>query len=149
MNSLRRFVTTFFDWLRNLWSRERPRELAADEQLARFLLQSNQFSATKGLVKRRAFTPTTKGQTSVYRIQGLQPEGIYRLGRRHVAPEPTKTIYGWGTVLVRIVEAQGLSVVPDNRPPRHANIEGWPNDKDEQMLLAHELAAAASLALWS
>lgn len=40
-------------------------------------------------------------------------------------------------------------MVPDNVPERHANIVGWPNEKDKQISLvaAQELAAIATLRL--
>ena len=40
-----------------------------------------------------------------------------------------------------------LDVVPSEPPPRHANLVGWPSEKSEQMLIAEELAAIASLKL--
>ena len=39
----------------------------------------------------------------------------------------------------------GLGIEPDSKPPRHANLVGWPNEKHERMSMAQELAARASL----
>jgi len=39
------------------------------------------------------------------------------------------------------------SIIPDNNPPRHANIINWPAEKSEQKLIAIELAENSQLHL--
>lgn len=81
----------------------------------------------------------------MFRIDGLEDARIWELGDEHVARPSQRTIYGRGDILQGEVERVGLRLDHNNIPPRHANIEGWPADKDEKMMLAKELAAAASL----
>ena len=51
-------------------------------------------------------------------------------------------------VEVQIVMNAGLRVVPDEPPPRHAEIVGWPrNDKSQQLEIAKVIAAVARLVL--
>ena len=47
------------------------------------------------------------------------------------------------------VRETGLTIDPDNDPPRHANILGWPEEKSEQKLIALELSESAKLKLRS
>ena len=62
--------------------------------------------------------------------------------------EPSdRTLQAWGDVLAGIVFDVGLDVRPDNVPERHAAIIGWPEQKDEQISLAQQLAEAATLRL--
>jgi hypothetical protein len=58
-----------------------------------------------------------------------------------------RTLKAWGNVLVGLVFDVGLDVHPDNVPERHAAIIGWPEQKDEQISLAQQLAEAATLHL--
>ena len=58
-----------------------------------------------------------------------------------------RTLYGRADVMNQNIESIGLVVVPDNIPERHANIVGWPSEKDKQISLAQELAAMALLSL--
>ncbi|HNW08195.1 MAG TPA: hypothetical protein PKZ55_03275 [Verrucomicrobiota bacterium] len=38
-----------------------------------------------------------------------------------------------------------VTVAPSEPPPRHANIEGWPDEKSARKLIAIDLANAAQL----
>lgn len=86
---------------------------------------------------------------SVYRIDGLQIEEIWEIGQREVidAMGQPKILYGIADVKVSTVQENNLKVEPDDRPPRHANIIGWPEEKEKQKIIAQELAAGAKLVL--
>jgi hypothetical protein len=56
-----------------------------------------------------------------------------------------KTLYGRGDVLASVVGNSNLTIIPDDDPPRHANIVDWPEDKSAQKLLAIELAKQTTL----
>lgn len=82
--------------------------------------------------------------TSVFRIAGLTDGEIWKIGAG-VAELRQKTLHARADVAVARVHETGLSLNPDDTPPRHANIVGWPADKAEQLSIAQQLAAAAVL----
>jgi hypothetical protein len=89
---------------------------------------------------------------SVFRIRGLEEQEVWTMGRQHVLEpavgrQPNATLYGRAAVLVSAVFETGLQVDPDDTPPRHASITGWPEDKAEQKSTALELAGSAALRL--
>jgi hypothetical protein len=113
--------------------------VAASEPIARYLTSSGQFAATKGTVKRSALMPAKDNKTSVFRTGGLSEDGVAAIGRREVGAD--RPLYGWGEVCASAVFEVGLDLEPDDVPPRHANIIGWPADKSEVIERAQELAA--------
>lgn len=120
-------------------------DVRPEEPLARFLLSSSEFSSTKGLVKPQAFLPRPQDlTTSVFRVQNLPAERIWPIGIS-IAETRRKTLYGRADILADAVMSVGLRLDPDDNPPRHANIVGWPNEKDHRLSLAQQLAAAAVL----
>ena len=97
------------------------------------------------MVKPEAFLPALNPvETSVFRMTGLGGPEIQRFGQ---GLRPTQTLHAWANVVAGVVFAVGLDVRPDNRPPRHATIVGWPSEKHERLMLAQELAASATLRL--
>lgn len=121
--------------------------VAADEMLARFLLSSRQFSREARRAKADAFIPHPHAELSVFRTHDLKDEAIWSLGLT-VAEPSGKTLHGRAELICETVRALGFEAVPDEPPPRHANITGWPrNDKGAQRLRALELAALAKLVL--
>jgi hypothetical protein len=85
--------------------------------------------------------------TSTFRTHGLTPEETWALGESQVAAPRGRRLYGRGDLSVSSVVATGLTVDPDNDPPRHAGIVGWPDGKDARLSLAQRLAASAALRL--
>jgi len=77
---------------------------------------------------------------------GLDRSEIRRIGDTVGGPSG-RTLKAWGNVLAGVVFDVGLDVRPDNVPERHAAIIGWPEQKDEQISLAQQLAEAATLHL--
>ncbi len=119
------------------------------ELLARYLLSRTQFSSQKRVVKSSAFMPPPSGELSVFRTEGMDAEAVWELGERCVAGPQGRTLWGRADVLAGDVGEVGLTVDADDDPPRHANIVGWPEEKDAQKMLALELAERASLSLRS
>ncbi|HET7231055.1 MAG TPA: hypothetical protein VFJ16_13675 [Longimicrobium sp.] len=118
-----------------------------DDHLARFILSRREFSPTHRRVKAVAFLPESRGSTtSVFRIAGLAEPEIWKIGEK-VADLREKTLHARADVTVWKVQEVGLSLDPDDTPPRHANIRGWPSDKAEQLSIAQQLAASAVLQL--
>lgn len=110
--------------------------------MARFLTSKNHYS--RAAVKYGAFMPPPDKKLSVFRIDGLGEPATWKLGDDHITAETGRTVHGRGDIVQGEVERQGLALDHDNRPPRHANIIGWPDEKHRQKLIALELAAAAS-----
>jgi hypothetical protein len=118
------------------------------EPIARFIVQKSDFIVTQNVARPRAFLPNpTSLETSVFRIFDLTSSEIWNLGETYVSGPRNRNLYGRADIIKKNVESLGLSVVPDNVPDRHANIVGWPKEKDEQISLAQELAAVATLKL--
>ena len=84
------------------------------------------------------------GQTSVFRIGGLTESKVSEVGQREVGKQ--RNFHGWGVFIARAIPRVGLRLDPDDTPPRHANIVGWPDndDKDAVIEKAQDLAALAS-----
>lgn len=110
------------------------------EPLARFLTSSGQFAKTKGSIKRAGVMPKN-WQTSVFRIGGLRDDAVLAVGKREVGE--SRTVHGWGVFEARSVLSVGLHLQPDDVPPRHANIVGWPQEKDAVIEKAQDLCALA------
>lgn len=115
------------------------------EYLARYLFHKNQFSAINRRVKYVAFMPAPNGETSVFRISNLSDNEIWKIGDTDVAQKRGLFLLGRADISAFHVFDKSLKVVPDNNPPQHANIIGWPKEKSEQKLIAMELAESAQL----
>ena len=115
------------------------------ERLTRYVLTSSYYRSLDKTVKHTAFLPNSTGQTSVFRTSGLDEEAIRDIGTRFVAGPLKKTLLGWVNISVDDVLSNNLRIDPDDEPPRHANIIGWPSDRPEQNLIARILAANARL----
>jgi hypothetical protein len=102
-----------------------PEIISDDEDLARFLTQSSQF--TSSMAKPAAFLPNPKDQeTSVFR-HGIDPrENLWTIG---AAAAGERKLYGAAFVKAAIVRASQLEVLADEPPLHHAVIKGWPWDK--------------------
>jgi hypothetical protein len=117
------------------------------EPLSRFIFTRDHFTHTR--VKPGAFLPSpatleTPLETSIFRGAGLHRDGI-EAARRDAGALSGRTLKAWATVVARVVFEAGLDIYPDNDPPRHAAIRGWPQEKDVQLSLAQKLAVAATL----
>ena len=92
--------------------------------------------------------PISDGELSVFRIQGLLEDDVWETGKIYVSEPQGKTLYARGDVMASVVFNSNLTIVPDDKPPRHANIVDWPVDKDAQKLIALELANQAILCIY-
>ncbi len=121
------------------------------EPISRFLFSKSDFSSQNNLVKLRAYLPPPDLTVSVFRTQGLNEEQTWELAERKIISRQKhkKTLKGRADSTPSKIENVGLNIIPDNIPPRHANITGWPVEKDEQKMLAAELANKSTLVLKS
>jgi hypothetical protein len=114
------------------------------ETLARFILQRNWFRPSDNTVRHAAFMPNPRnGETSVFRIAGMNDQDVWQIGDCEVAARRGKPLLGRADILTLNVMAKDLQIIPNEPPPRHANIVGWPNEKSKQLQIAVELAAEA------
>jgi hypothetical protein len=98
--------------------------VADEEDLARFLTQSSQFSAF--MAKPAAFLPSQKDRETSVSRHGSEPrEGLWRIGLLAVGE---RNLHGAALVKARAVRAAQLTVLANEPPPRHAVIRGWPWD---------------------
>ncbi len=95
------------------------------------------------MAKPVAFLPAPKDrETSVFRQVTQPPAALWAIGDEYVAGN--RTVHGAAIVKARDVRAAGLGVFPEEPPPRHAAISGWPwleNDLELQKAKQKELAA--------
>lgn len=117
-----------------------------EEPLARFLFSSGWFSSQNRLVKPGVFLPPPDLKLSVFRIAEMPPDDVRQLGAT-VANE--RNLYGHAAFAASEVRTAGLSIDPDDTPPRHANLVGWATDKAEQKLAAMELARRSQPVLYT
>jgi len=119
-----------------------PELIGADEDLARFLTQSSQF--TKVMVKPAAFLPSSSGETSVSRAG---PEifgaavGDRACGRGQTDPIRSRHLKAAAVTAPLRVDA-------DEPPPCHAALRGWPvQATDPQLQKAQRKRLAEFLAI--
>lgn len=119
-----------------------PESVAGNEDLVRFLVQSNQFSSTGA--RPAAFLPNPKHRnTSVFRGRDL--ESLRRtFEAARTDGRPAKAV---AMIPTRAVRITGLNVFAEEPPERHANIEGWSwLETDPELRKARHLELVGNLA---
>ena len=86
-----------------------------------------------------------KGSTSVFRTSDMSTIEIWKIGEREVALPQNKPLLGRADIVAALITKNGLNVIPQEPPKRHANIIDWPEEKSKQKQIALELAAEAKL----
>jgi len=147
MKFLNRLLSALEGYIRSKTKTKSLYKMEPSEPIARFIVQKGDFIVTQNVARPRAFLPNTSLETSVFRIFKLTSSEIWNIGETYVSGPRNRTLYGRADLINKDVEILGLSVIPDNVPDRHANIVGWPKEKDKQISLAQELAAVATLKL--
>ncbi len=115
--------------------------IAADEPLARFVHESNKFN--KSGAKPGAFMPPANGLLSVARHPKEPLDGLRFLAEEFL---PGVDVYGAAMLSAGDALNTGLSVIPEEPPPRHANITGWPTSSDPELQKAARKEKALKLA---
>jgi len=122
--------------------------VAASEQIARYILSKRHFSVSSRTVKYGAYLPASDNETSVYRISNISEKEIWDIGRKYVAGPSKRTLHARGDATAVAITKTGLEISPETTPhPLHANIVNWPSEKDEQKMLAVEIANEATLVM--
>lgn len=117
-----------------------------DETLSRYLFSKNNYSSAKQIVHYTAFMPPPDRRLSVFRISRLSEIEIWEIGA-NVGIQRGRKLLGRADIEALPVYDEGLSIEPDDIPPHHANIIGWPEDDSAIKLAAIELAQKAQLRL--
>jgi len=123
-----------------------------NEIVARYILEKRLIFDKDKSAKPRLFYPYKHVELSVNRHRDCTDEEIWEFGFG-VAAFRRKTLHGRCDITVAECTFDSLSVVakpirnhpkavPDN--PNHADIVGYPDNKEDQMSLAQKLAARAS-----
>jgi hypothetical protein len=119
--------------------------VAPNELLARYITSSRWFRRKDQTVKQDAFIPPESPlELSVTRHLNLSDHDIWNIGRE-IATAQSRNLHGRADVQTSHVTAQSLNVEPHPVPnnPNHANIVGWPPDKDARKMRALEIARVA------
>ena len=118
--------------------------LKKGETISRFIFSSRQCSG--GQAKYAAFLPPQESsEISVYRIQDLTEEEIWKIDDKYVSGLRGKKSHGRADLNIDLLPNLNLTIDPNGDPhPRHANVcfsEGMM--KDNQKLTAMKLAEAS------
>ncbi len=119
--------------------------ISHDELLARHIISSKWYRKRDQTVKQDAFIPPEDPlELSTTRHLNFSEDEIWDTGRK-VAAVQSRNLHGRADLKVSNVALQLLSVMPDPTPdnPNHANIIGWPQEKDARKSIALELAKNA------
>jgi len=109
------------------------------------LFSERHYVTSKRRINRQAFTPKD-GQCSVFRTLGLAEDSIWTIGRENVGVSRNQTLKARADLPALSVREATLDVLAEpSVHPRHANIVGFPDEKEKQRLATMELAMAATL----
>jgi hypothetical protein len=125
-----------------------PERVGDDEDLARFLTQSNQYNSV--MIKPSAFLPSPKDRETSVSRHGCEPvNDLWVLGLQAAG---CRNLHGAALFKAIVVREAMLEVEEDEPPSRHAVICGWTwneNDpllqKAKQMEMALVIASHATL----
>jgi hypothetical protein len=118
-------------------------DVADNELLARFIVNSNE-KRGDGNVTHRLFMPYKHVELSANRHREATQDETWQVGF-DVARQRNRTLYGLANIRASKCRIDKLDVVPNPilpNNPNHANINGYPPAKEDQMALATELAAS-------
>jgi len=120
--------------------------VATTEQLSRYIIESKKMRPAQGRAHHTAFMPPPNRRLSVYRTSDLDEDAIWEIGREFVAGPLQKTLYARADLQAAEVTACQLRTEPAPAVhPRHANIEGWPDDDAQVRQFALVLSQRARL----
>jgi hypothetical protein len=126
-----------------------PIPVTSSERLSRYVFDQKYVNSER--VHFRAFEPPTLDVAiSVSRTEGFSEERVWAHGDEWTVGTSARQIVGRGDftpALLANVRAGDylLAALPDEPPPHHANIVGWPSpaEKEVRRSLAQQLAARA------
>ena len=114
----------------------------ADEPLAHYLFsRKNEFSVVDGKPRLKAagLIPFKHVELSVFRMTELPPSLVWTVGDVFVGTHKKKPALARAFFPASLLEGTGLSAVKKEPPVRHADLLGWPPEKDRQLSIAQQL----------
>lgn len=123
------------------------------ESICRFIFSDKYYSATKKTVKAGAFSPSSSGEASILRIDGLENEEIDRIDSEYISGRRKDSKRSQGRADLKVADIKtvsgGLFVSADieGTHPRHANIKGYASEKSLLKQQTLELANKSTLVL--
>ena len=119
-------------------------EIDPHETVSRFVFSSSHIGTNPPRIKPAAYLPTPKLESSVFRTSEMEESEIWTIGRE-IAEVRQQTLHGRGDLEAEQIPSSGLTLIPAEPPPKHANIIGWSaSDKSAQKSAAQFLASKAS-----
>jgi hypothetical protein len=124
---------------------EKVPPIADTEKLARYVTQSGQFRKSDHTVKQDLFIPHPRIELSLTRHLYATEAEIWEIGV-DVSKQMDRNLYGRSDIQASNCMIDSLNVVAKPLPSNsnHADIEGWPSQKQDQKAIALKLAASAS-----
>ncbi len=131
-----------------------PSQIDPEERISRFIFNKSRFRKGNGRILPEAFMPTNpmpdrpERETSVYRTENCNESEVWWLGEEFVTKLHTQKLPILARCDLKLKEIllTELEVVPAVHPHnRHANIVGWPEEKECQKMKAVMLADKAQL----
>jgi hypothetical protein len=121
------------------------KKVESTECLTRYVIEKS-YRRKDGTVRHNAFMPSVSNkELSVFRISNLLQNVIWDLGKHYVANPRKKSLLGRADIFAFHIFDKGLKIRPENHPHiLHANIVDWPNEREEQRMIAVELASEAN-----
>lgn len=150
MKYLKRLLTILTDCFPK--SDDLSTKVKDQEILSRYITSKNWFSRKNDRVKHHAYMPRPKElDLSVYRTDNLSNLEIWEIARKRIISKMSvpRSLYGRADLQAGNLNNTDLKIDPDNKPKRHANIINWPSLKEDQKIIALELAEKASLSLYN
>lgn len=118
--------------------------VASEEILARYVVFQSHFRRSNKTVRPEAFVPFPHTEMSVTRHLLAMESELWRIGR-DVAEARGRTLYGRADFSAETCRSIRLVVdpAPLDTNPNHANVREWPAEKEQQKMIAIELARVA------
>lgn len=119
--------------------------VSPDETVSKYQLEKNDVRQD-GTLRYKALLPASDGKRSVFRICGLAETEIWDLGLSKVARLRGLPLLGRFDLKAALVYDQNLNILPDeDARSRHAEIVGWPDEKEKRRSIAQVLASEAKI----
>ena len=117
------------------------------DTLSRFIFDKRHFSSSKRVAKRTAFNDPSL-RLSVFWIDDLQEQEIWHIGDTVAGGPRERRTLARADFNKLCAHELKLTIEPDPKPhPRHAELCGWPKEKDERMAITLELCNRSQLRL--
>lgn len=115
-----------------------------EENISRFYFSKKDVRQDNTIKHNVFMPPPIHGRMSVYRTSDLTNQEIWDIGKIYVEPDRGKPIVGRADLKAIEIYNCKLKITPTELPhPRHANIEGWELNTENDRLKALKMAASA------